>query len=257
MLSWLRRNGSTVLILAAVWLFFECWVSWTAFCNRPQYEGSGALYEEYGCQFKGPVLSAVWSSFAWLRHTFDDAESYIALFTAVLAFSTITLWLATRDTLRHARLTAERELRAYVGTTKIYFLKFSPTAPISVHVEVQNFGRTPAHNYQTSIYLAIGAADGSTSFTQGRGFKEEGGESLMPGNLSVVICELSLGSAAQAAAMIDAIKNGGLALYVVGRIEYRDIFGKKRFTNVKRIASGQRSLSQSPFINPDTGNEST
>src|SRR5438105_7779385 len=40
---------------------------------------------------------------------------WLAIFTCVLAVSTIGLWIAAIFTLRHSRETAQRQLRAYLG----------------------------------------------------------------------------------------------------------------------------------------------
>src|ERR1043166_2332135 len=42
------------------------------------------------------------------------STTVVAIFTFVLARSTTKLWTATKETLRHAERTAERELRAYL-----------------------------------------------------------------------------------------------------------------------------------------------
>src|SRR5205823_3382553 len=44
-----------------------------------------------------------------------NGEALIAAFTVILALSTIFLWVATRDLVKDARNTAERELRAYIA----------------------------------------------------------------------------------------------------------------------------------------------
>jgi hypothetical protein len=51
--------------------------------------------------------------------------------------------------------TARRELRAYVGTSRVYFRDFRRDRPISVVVEIQNFGQTPAYNYRTNLWLEV------------------------------------------------------------------------------------------------------
>ena len=50
-------------------------------------------------------------------HTF--ADQIIALFTVILAASTIALWASTARLVRGTEDTAERQLRAYVGIEKL------------------------------------------------------------------------------------------------------------------------------------------
>src|SRR5712692_8976974 len=81
----------------AVWLFFECWISWQAFCHQP--EEYGAAYQasdEYVCVFKGPIFLILHSLIEWWRHIFHAPDSYVALFTAMLFISTTALWWSTR-----------------------------------------------------------------------------------------------------------------------------------------------------------------
>src|SRR4051812_12484650 len=69
-----------------------------------------------------PMMQLFDRFWEWTSH--DPVAFYtsaVALFTAILALSTIGLWIATNRTLRHSRETAERELRAYVVVDAISF----------------------------------------------------------------------------------------------------------------------------------------
>jgi hypothetical protein len=96
MLEKIARHKWNILALAAIWLFFECWISWAAFCEHREYTAAYQAKEEYGCVFRGPIASIARAFYRWWVHTFDRPDAYIALFTAILAWSTITLWLATK-----------------------------------------------------------------------------------------------------------------------------------------------------------------
>jgi hypothetical protein len=97
MLGLLWKHRRSALLLLAVWIIFECWISWGAFCNQTQnYGGNYQPAEENNCVFRGPVASLTRFIVRWWQHTFDHPDAYVALFTAVLAVSTIYLWDATR-----------------------------------------------------------------------------------------------------------------------------------------------------------------
>jgi len=78
---------------------------------------------------------------------------WLACFTAVLAISTIGLWIATARTLRHSREMAERQLRAYVNVDPLGINPFSPGNFIVGHVAFHNTGQTWAKN--VSMFVDI------------------------------------------------------------------------------------------------------
>jgi hypothetical protein len=74
------------------------------------------------------------------RYTF-----WLAGFTAVLAFSTIGLWIATGLALRHARETAQRQLRAYVHVADATILHANDEWSPNIRIKLKNYGQTPAY----------------------------------------------------------------------------------------------------------------
>src|SRR4051794_2471417 len=106
-----------VLIFAALWLAFECMISWLATCLPEHHRTTNYVGEKDHCTlFGGPVIGISRSAIvqvARFLHTYE--HELVAGFTIVLAFSTIGLWLATKhlweitdETLNHAEQTAER-----------------------------------------------------------------------------------------------------------------------------------------------------
>jgi hypothetical protein len=150
--------------------------------------------------------------------------------------------------------TAKRQLRAYVGTSRVYFGDFNPARPISVIVEIQNFGQTPAYDYQPTLWLEVRPhPEVGAAFSTNEVALTDGTESLMPGNKSIVICKFDHPRIAE---LITAIERDLCALYLLGTIRYRDIFGNDRYTNARKLTHGDRIRTNSPFINPTEGNES-
>jgi hypothetical protein len=52
----------------------------------------------------------------WWNEVFDKPDAYVALFTALLFFSTVALWLATRGLLRATRDTTELAREEFIAT---------------------------------------------------------------------------------------------------------------------------------------------
>jgi hypothetical protein len=93
MLSHFWKYRRAVVALIAIWIVFECMISWSAFCH--QADNYGVHYQatkENRCVFRGPTITAVQNLGASWERIFDKPDAYVALFTAVLAVSTIALW---------------------------------------------------------------------------------------------------------------------------------------------------------------------
>lgn len=159
MLEQIRRQKWNILAIAAIWLAFECWISWAAFCDQIQ-EGGGnpGAYEENSCIFRGPITSVVRAVIGWWRHTFDEADSYIALFTSILAISTIALWFATKGLFAATKETAEaakksadaaidlERPRLFIGSIKCESgVMIEPgIETVLCRYTIENYGKTPA-----------------------------------------------------------------------------------------------------------------
>jgi hypothetical protein len=143
MLNKIVQHKWNILALLAIWLFFECWISWVAFCEYPYQPPEG-----YSCIFRGPVISIIRGFFVWLNQI--TLEAYVALFTAILALSTIPLWLATKRSANIAQRALTELERPFLGIEVLQKgLTFTATgtviSPISeFKYQFINYGRTPA-----------------------------------------------------------------------------------------------------------------
>lgn len=132
--------------------------------ESPQYEDA-ALYKRVALVQITPraFISCLGDFFK------EDGEAIMALFTIILAISTIGLWIKTDRLAKGAEETAERQLRAYIGVESVAFeapdLRLGDYAPQDRNsvgvpcrnfacVTIRNFGQTPALSVQTFIYLA-------------------------------------------------------------------------------------------------------
>jgi hypothetical protein len=196
-----------------------------------------------------------WAAFASVILTFVGIclIAWTLYYTRRAADAAVAAVDKAKSTLEVTRDIGSRQLRAYVGTSRVYFRDFTPDRPISVVVEIQNFGQTPAYNYHTNLWLEVRPHPEAGTFHTKEIALTIGGETLMPGNRSIVICKFPHPKMDE---IITAIQNAQMALYLLGTIRYRDAFGHDRYTNSRKRASGDRIKTNSPFINPDEGNES-
>jgi hypothetical protein len=176
------------IALLLVWLALETWISWVAFCQQPEQQYRGEYTsEEYGCFLHGPLIASTLGIGRLWARAFVDANTYIALFTGILAISTIALWWSTRQlwqagkgqmklvgdsvqtaiTANQISVTnAELQLRAYVtaagGNIEPHRnpTQMGAIGPIEgrphtygVSVLLRNGGQTPAVNIKINVSL--------------------------------------------------------------------------------------------------------
>jgi hypothetical protein len=86
-----------VLTFVALWLTFECVISWLAFCDPVgQHAAHYQAHQEHCSAFRGPVLASTFFLVSWIAHSIHEyGEAVTAAFTVVLAISTILLWRST------------------------------------------------------------------------------------------------------------------------------------------------------------------
>jgi hypothetical protein len=104
--------------------------------SRQESETKAAEHgDEEGTEF--------WPPFYGYRLKITD--TFVAAFTALLFFATLALWLSTRNLVRGADKTAERQLRAYLSIEPVSLRDFvAGRRPMVVFI-VKNIGQTPAH----------------------------------------------------------------------------------------------------------------
>jgi hypothetical protein len=198
----------------------------------------------------GLVLAGVVMIALTLRHTRRAADA--AAFAASEAEKATK---AAEDAVDVTRDTAGAQLRAYVGINKVYFGRFNSNQPIEVIVEIQNFGATPAYHVDAIMRLSTAATDGSGADPLIRAEFKPDGPSLMPSATSLVICHLDMEHTSNH--VFQAINAGQIAVCLQGAVRYTDIAGQERFTDIRKLASGARIQTRSPFLDAPTGNGST
>jgi hypothetical protein len=195
---------------------------------------------------------------------FGDPNWVIADFTAVLAFSTICLWVGTwRASVRQSRDmeasigvaadTAKRQLRAYITVTGVKILyagsdvKYKP----NIRVRYKNVGQTPAYDVKTkfkSSYFGVI----NPPF---KDINQSGGSTdLGPKQARI---EIALIQRAIWDMFKEAVEKGAIQFFVLGEITYRDAFGDCHFTRYKLVLSpDDEGIHEDSFKFCPDGNES-
>jgi hypothetical protein len=168
----------------------------------------------------------------WGDYVDRYGNGIIAVFTIVLAGSTIGLWFVTNRTLAHAENTAKKQLRAYISVSADCVDRYNPDRPLAPSGQqltgffwVRNVGNIPAKN--VSIFSTIEwAKAGDRAIFKPKPVAESK-TVLQPRG------EMRFGS--QHRLNIDEIE-GGFGewkgyIYVWGVVTYTDEFGTNGWTN--------------------------
>jgi hypothetical protein len=220
-----------VLIFAALWLLFECVISLLATCDQVAEQArhySGTEQAQKHCSaLTGPLVSVVWAVVVWSGHVLEGyGEAVIAAFTIVLAIATGFLYRATRDLVRGAEDTSERQLRAYLSVELSGF-------NISRHegrffcepsYKISNTGQTPAYAVEQLIDLKIYPWPLPADF-----IVLSPTTSPLPSKTTINPRQTVAGTARKMLTLdADALEKKGERIYVVGVFKFVDAFRHAR-----------------------------
>jgi hypothetical protein len=190
-------------------------------------------------------------------------KSVIGAFTIVLAISTIGLWFATNrlwkagdDQLRHARDTAERQLRAYLVVEPRTIENFGVGLATTGNFCIRNVGQTPPHDVimATSVFVTPYPP---TPMIVAPPVKElEASPNARKGYFADSIEVGKDSDRAFSRPEIDAVYAGRSRLYVGGRVYYKDIFDNQWHTDFLYAYYGPQTQGMFPF-QCETGNKAT
>jgi hypothetical protein len=203
---------------------FEIWrASQQTHVPQHGYHSAQSQKEDNPTNGKGEVHKSLW------ERTWEDPVAFftlwIAIFTFVLAASTIGLWIATILTLSHSRETAERQLRAYVlgylGHIRVA-ASWDGELALDGSVVLKNFGQTPASDFQS--WVIIDLLDSNE-----RPFDRIG--NAVPGGVVAPTCEVTLPLRFGPISNDDirAIEDGSKRIFVWGSAQYFDAFKQRRY----------------------------
>jgi hypothetical protein len=124
---------------------------------------------------------------------------------------------------------AVRQLRAYVYPRFKNIKTFSLTEPIEITVELKNAGQTPAKDCETTGVVFVGSLpldDNSIMPEPDR--RRHGRGVIYPQSEITFDCESI--DLLNNNTMIDGLRAGSAAIYVAGKVSYKDMFNCKRHT---------------------------
>lgn len=170
----------------------------------------------------------------------DILRNPVAVFTGIIAIFTILLVVAGFRQVAISRDIAIRQLRAYINVKSASI--YNVTGPIGpqIHIMFDNFGQTPAYDVidisqvcflefpLKSILDSDSLGGNGLSLPPGKSVIPPGGGYDKIDNLGRSLIPMEIAS-------LKAVKT---AIYVHGKITYKDTFGKKRFTKYRLRHSG-------------------
>jgi hypothetical protein len=127
--------------------------------------------------------------------------------------------------------TTERDLRAYIGVSKVFLVLTVPIVPVG-SVEIQNFGRTPAYKLRQWIGIAPFPYPPPEPLPQ---------SSHTLASIAVVhpgVKFTSIVPLKKPFPLNTKIGTLDLTIYVYGEVIYEDAFGKERHTSFRFIYGG-------------------
>lgn len=169
----------------------------------------------------------------FINKTTDDP---VAVFTAVGAFATTFLFIGVLLQLKDARLSSERQLRAYVMIQTVRLENFSVGGTPEVRLVFKNFGKTPATNLTHWARLGFNTfpeITGELHFT--RGYEELPPSPLAPGGKVHLVTGIDK---PLDWSTVNAVIEKTYAFYVIGEIRYVDAFGTTRETDFLLFSTG-------------------
>lgn len=234
---------SAMLLLVAVLLFAMAVLGINHVCDgHPQAKQE---YIEYGCK-----------GWHWLAH---DAAGFftaaLAVITGFLAYYTYGLYSTTVELSRDgnkaadrqfklASQTAERQLRAYVMTGAFDLKGTNGQSAPTLTIELRNSGQTPARHVTSRMDISFRAPHTDDSqFTLDH--VEAGSRSpLAPDATYHVTLQLH-----RRLYPVDweGIKNGDMALFAWGRIDYLDAFDQPRWTTFRAVTKAEHVARGEPY----------
>lgn len=219
------RNGAFALGLVTGIGLAANLVVWSAYFakNNPESQPGNDKQQEHG---ESPPVEDFWS---WFYATFIDPNDSIAQW--VITFATIfaaylllrTLW-ATQNMARDTREIGEAQVRAYIKCSKVTCKPLGNNGQddlFSLHVELQNFGQSPATVAQLLIGIELMRFDGTRAGSPIQ-INAPTDPAMAPQGATTAM--LSFGYAIGAA---DEIRESKAYLRFTVALVFDDVFGKR------------------------------
>ena len=172
----------------------------------------------------------------------------IGIFTLTLKLSTDRLWVAGEKQRQLYEDTAKRQLRAYLSIELAIRDGGHQLVPeFKSKLIVKNCGQTPA--FDGTLWISIYASPQDSSIPpalEGKTITFE----MPPGNTITLLPKIDSNKLLFSDEAIDGLEKGKVAIYVLGRAEFKDAFDEKRWFNFrlgydqKCFASGNLNIEE-------------
>jgi hypothetical protein len=167
-----------------------------------------------------------------------------AIFTGVLA---IIAMVQVYDT----RKSSERQLRAYLMVEKARIEDVEVGKTPRAVVTLKNFGQTPAYEVQQWANIGYDFFPPKNTFPMEDTDAPCPATQMGPGGTFIARPKIN-NSPPLNETVIAALKEGTFAIYVIGKVKYRDTFGNPQSTEYVMFAGGPIGIGDealSPYIN--------
>lgn len=162
---------------------------------------------------------------------------------------------AAIDAIDVNRESAQSQLRAYVSVERASIVKFNPDEPVEVRLHIKNTGQTPAFKMNQLVLLKADSYPSNFEFYIPADIGEDVQSEL--GSGLVVTTFIDTGTPLTAN-QLDSVQSGSAAVWVWGRIDYEDIFGRKFYTEFRFIFGGHLGVRPNGAMGTDRlGNVAT
>jgi len=176
-------------------------------------------------QNRGDETSEFWAIFG---HRLKITDSLLVGFTFLLFVATLGLWLATRNLVRDARETSNKQLRASLSL-KPSNMVFIGDVPMEINLTIENHGETPASRivFQNAVHfpeypLPVG-------YNPGDPVEGDSTEGLWPSEKHQARRELGRAIAPE---ILRQLRVGQRRVVAFGHVRYKDVFGETHFTKL-------------------------
>jgi hypothetical protein len=160
---------------------------------------------------------------------------------------------AARDSVKHAETTAVRQLRAYVFPKTSKISNFNSDGIIQIIVVFINSGQTPAYNFSSNMQVVIDDFHIDKRHDFNIIEPKEGSKvNIGAGGESNIIYRFQISVDQRT-----AVKSGTKAIFIFGKVIYKDTFGENRWTTFRLYYGGNFGCPEDGTLaNAEQGNES-
>ncbi|MGC9953456.1 MAG: hypothetical protein ABSD21_04155 [Rhizomicrobium sp.] len=201
-----------------------------------------------------PDNSGWWFNF--LLVIFTGGLVVVGAFQAIFLKASVDAGEKTAEAAKASADAVVSQLRAYIDVT-VEITDINDPGPRKVTGYIKNTGQTPAYNVVNwmAVTCFTYPPPPTLTFERPKTIKGE------PPKFVTLARDSTLNMFAEFPALsagdLEEMKAGTKAIYVWGRVDYVDVFGKPRFTSFRRAQGGRYGFRTTQLVHMPDGNEAT